>query len=122
MTAHGPDAVTFDKASNAKLAPEFIGKDSMAFMFESSMSMEVTEYAFGLADKDSNNVSEGRGLLFTTFLSRRSIKTDVLESQSRMILTHTKYSFCSKISVICLIREVHDFFRWMSTCNFYVSV
>nr|XP_018666819.1 homogentisate 1,2-dioxygenase-like [Ciona intestinalis]XP_026689574.1 homogentisate 1,2-dioxygenase-like [Ciona intestinalis]XP_026689575.1 homogentisate 1,2-dioxygenase-like [Ciona intestinalis] len=44
MTPHGPDAVVFEKASNAELKAEFIGKGAQAFMFESSLSMALTKW------------------------------------------------------------------------------
>nr|CAB3252694.1 homogentisate 1,2-dioxygenase-like [Phallusia mammillata] len=44
MTPHGPDAACFNAASKADLVPEFIGKGSQAFMFESSFSMAVTKW------------------------------------------------------------------------------
>ncbi|XP_025097261.1 homogentisate 1,2-dioxygenase-like isoform X2 [Pomacea canaliculata] len=45
MTPHGPDAECFEKASKAELKPEKIAVGTMAFMFESSLSMAVTEWA-----------------------------------------------------------------------------
>ena len=44
MSAHGPDAETFDRASTAALAPHKI-EDTMAFMFESRLAMRLTRYA-----------------------------------------------------------------------------
>jgi len=44
MAAHGPDASTFQKASAAELKPQKIGVGSMAFMFESSLMLGVTEW------------------------------------------------------------------------------
>lgn len=44
MTAHGPDAKTFEQASAAPLAPEYY-KDTMAFMFESCLPWQVTQPA-----------------------------------------------------------------------------
>jgi homogentisate 1,2-dioxygenase len=44
MAAHGPDASTFEKASVAELKPQKIGVGSMAFMFESSLMLGVTEW------------------------------------------------------------------------------
>eukprot|EP00871_Galdieria_phlegrea_P005251 jgi/Galph1/5727/GphlegSOOS_G4406.1 len=45
MSAHGPDAVTFEKASTAPLNPSRIGDDSLAFMFETSRILKLTEWA-----------------------------------------------------------------------------
>lgn len=44
MTGHGPDAETFDKASNADLKPTYQG-NTMAFMFESRFVYRPTEFA-----------------------------------------------------------------------------
>ncbi|KAL8591800.1 hypothetical protein ACOMHN_047060 [Nucella lapillus] len=44
MTPHGPDALCFENASTAELKPERIAEGTMAFMFESSLSMAVTDW------------------------------------------------------------------------------
>ncbi|EON61413.1 homogentisate 1,2-dioxygenase [Coniosporium apollinis CBS 100218] len=44
MSAHGPDAATHEKASNAELKPAKVGEGSMAFMFESHLMVGVTEW------------------------------------------------------------------------------
>ncbi|WP_438455575.1 homogentisate 1,2-dioxygenase [Vreelandella venusta] len=44
MSPHGPDAETFEKASNAELKPHFIG-DTLAFMFESRYLFHPTPAA-----------------------------------------------------------------------------
>ena len=44
MSAHGPDADTFGKASNAELKPTYMS-DTLAFMFESSLVFQPTEFA-----------------------------------------------------------------------------
>ncbi|SPO22250.1 probable homogentisate 1,2-dioxygenase [Ustilago trichophora] len=44
-SAHGPDAETFDKASNAPLKPHKVGDGSMSFMFESAYQLATTKYA-----------------------------------------------------------------------------
>ncbi|XP_063081113.1 homogentisate 1,2-dioxygenase isoform X4 [Cavia porcellus] len=44
MTPHGPDADCFEKASKATLVPERIADGTMAFMFESSLSLAVTKW------------------------------------------------------------------------------
>ncbi|HEX7828083.1 MAG TPA: homogentisate 1,2-dioxygenase [Thermoanaerobaculia bacterium] len=44
MSAHGPDAQTFNAASNAKLEPRYIG-DTLAFMFESRYLIRPTRFA-----------------------------------------------------------------------------
>ncbi|KAJ4152154.1 hypothetical protein NW765_017663, partial [Fusarium oxysporum] len=45
MGAYGPDAKTFIKASGAELSPQKAGTNSMAFMFESSLMLGVTEWS-----------------------------------------------------------------------------
>lgn len=44
MSGHGPDAETFEKASNAELTPARIG-DTMAFMFETRFVCRPTKFA-----------------------------------------------------------------------------
>ncbi|KAH7131102.1 homogentisate-dioxygenase [Dactylonectria macrodidyma] len=51
MGAHGPDSQTFEAASNAALAPQKVGGDSMAFMFESSLMLGVTEWSLEKCQK-----------------------------------------------------------------------
>ncbi|KAJ1324349.1 Homogentisate 1,2-dioxygenase C-terminal [Microdochium nivale] len=51
MAAHGPDAATFEKASNAELKPHKVGEGSLAFMFESSLMLGVTEWGLQTSRK-----------------------------------------------------------------------
>ena len=44
MTAHGPDAETWERATKAELKPHKV-EDTMAFMFESRFAMRLTRYA-----------------------------------------------------------------------------
>jgi homogentisate 1,2-dioxygenase len=44
MSAHGPDAATFEAASNAELEPRFLG-DTLAFMFETRFVLRPTKFA-----------------------------------------------------------------------------
>jgi homogentisate 1,2-dioxygenase len=44
MSGHGPDAETFERASNAELAPRKVA-DTLAFMFETRMAVRPTRYA-----------------------------------------------------------------------------
>lgn len=44
MSAHGPDAETFEKASTAELKPQKLA-DTLAFMFESSLVFAPTKHA-----------------------------------------------------------------------------
>ncbi|SAM78802.1 probable homogentisate 1,2-dioxygenase [Ustilago bromivora] len=50
-SAHGPDAETFDKASNAPLKPAKVGERSMSFMFESAYQLATTKYAIEESSK-----------------------------------------------------------------------
>lgn len=45
MTGHGPDAETFEKASNADISKPHVIADTMAFMFESRFVWQPTPYA-----------------------------------------------------------------------------
>ena len=45
MTPHGPDVECFEKNSRGELNPQKIAHGTMAFMFESSFSMAVTDWA-----------------------------------------------------------------------------
>ena len=51
MSGHGPDMQTFEKASNAELAPAKVGEGSMAFMFESCLILGVTEWGLKTCQK-----------------------------------------------------------------------
>ncbi|CAH3035089.1 unnamed protein product [Pocillopora meandrina] len=44
MTPHGPDRDCFEKATEADLKPQRVADGTMAFMFESSMSMALTKW------------------------------------------------------------------------------
>ena len=48
MTAHGPDATTFDKASQADTTKPHHIEDTMAFMFETRTIIRPTRYALEL--------------------------------------------------------------------------
>lgn len=58
MSAHGPDADTFEKASNAKLSPQKVGEGSMAFMFESCLMLGVTEWGLKTCEKVQDGYNE----------------------------------------------------------------
>lgn len=45
MTAHGPDTKTFEKASKVDLKPERVADGTLAFMFESSYLIKLTDFA-----------------------------------------------------------------------------
>ena len=61
MSGHGPDAETFEKASNADTSkPQYI-RDTMAFMFETSAIIRPTRYALETSalQRDYANCWEG---------------------------------------------------------------
>jgi homogentisate 1,2-dioxygenase len=49
MSGHGPDAESFEKASNAALKPQFLG-DTLAFMFETRFVCRPTKHALDTAE------------------------------------------------------------------------
>ncbi|MCJ1448335.1 MAG: hypothetical protein MMC23_008850 [Stictis urceolatum] len=51
MSAHGPDSATWEKATGADLKPMKVGEGSMAFMFESSLMVGVTEWGLKKCEK-----------------------------------------------------------------------
>ncbi|KZF22242.1 Homogentisate 1,2-dioxygenase [Xylona heveae TC161] len=51
MSAHGPDAATFEKASTVELTPARVGEGSMAFMFESCLMVGVTDWGLQKCSK-----------------------------------------------------------------------
>ncbi|KAI9748816.1 MAG: phosphatidylethanolamine N-methyltransferase [Chaenotheca gracillima] len=58
MSAHGPDAATHTRASEADLKPMKIGEGSMAFMFESCAMVGVTEWGLKTAGKVQEGYNE----------------------------------------------------------------
>ena len=44
MAGHGPDAETYERASNAELAPQYLS-ETLAFMFETQLVMRPTKFA-----------------------------------------------------------------------------
>jgi len=58
MTPHGPDSEAFKKGSNGDLTPIFM-KDTMAFMFETSLPLKLTPFANKLRDRDYHKCWEG---------------------------------------------------------------
>jgi homogentisate 1,2-dioxygenase len=61
MSAHGPDAETFERASNADLSPKYLS-DTLAFMFESSLVFQPTEYALNSEILQTNYLDCWSGL------------------------------------------------------------
>ncbi|RQM28025.1 hypothetical protein B5M09_000351 [Aphanomyces astaci] len=52
-SAHGPDAATFENASNADLKPHYFD-GGLAFMFESSYMMKLTDYALNCPQNEKD--------------------------------------------------------------------
>ncbi len=61
MTAHGPDAETWERATKAELKPHKI-EDTMAFMFESRYAMRLTRYAMESAELQHDYFEGWQGL------------------------------------------------------------
>ena len=51
MSGHGPDAATFEKASNADLSKPDVIRDTMAFMFETRAVIRPTAQAIEAAHR-----------------------------------------------------------------------
>jgi len=58
MSAHGPDANAHEMASNVELRPQKVGTGSMAFMFESSLMIGVSEWGLKTCQKVQENYNE----------------------------------------------------------------
>jgi homogentisate 1,2-dioxygenase len=61
MTAHGPDAETWERATAAQLKPHKI-EDTMAFMFESRFAMRLTRYAVESSELQQDYFEGWQGL------------------------------------------------------------
>ncbi len=61
MSAHGPDAATFEKASTAELQPVYV-KETLAFMFESSLVFTPTAHALKCPQLQSDYLDCWQGL------------------------------------------------------------
>lgn len=53
MSGHGPDQEVFEKASNADLKPQFVGENSMSFMFETAYQLKLTDFAINEENVDT---------------------------------------------------------------------
>ena len=58
---HGPDHTAFEKASHAALKPQKL-ENTLAFMFESRYSQQVTDYAASLPQRQKNYADCWQGL------------------------------------------------------------
>ena len=65
MSGHGPDAESFRKAAEAKLAPTYLG-NTMAFMFETRYAVQLSEWAATCPqlEEDYHRCWEGLGSKF----------------------------------------------------------
>ena len=61
MLPHGPDRDAFEGASNAELRPHKL-ENTLAFMFETRFPQQVTAYAAGIAERQADYGTYGRGL------------------------------------------------------------
>ncbi len=61
MSAHGPDAETHTRATNAELRPHKL-EDTMAFMFESRYAMRLTRFALESAELQHDYFEGWQGL------------------------------------------------------------
>jgi homogentisate 1,2-dioxygenase len=61
MSAHGPDAVTFERASAAELKPHKL-ENTLAFMFESRFAMRLTRYAMESSELQRDYFEGWQGL------------------------------------------------------------
>ena len=61
MTAHGPDAETWQRATRAELKPHKL-EDTMAFMFESRYAMRLTRYAIESSELQHDYFEGWQGL------------------------------------------------------------
>ena len=61
MSAHGPDAETFERASTAELKPHKLD-DTMAFMFESRLAMRLTSYSMESSELQHDYFEGWQGL------------------------------------------------------------
>lgn len=52
LSAHGPDSETFKRASTQELRPERVADNTMAFMFETSLSLKLAEWAVEEQQRD----------------------------------------------------------------------
>jgi homogentisate 1,2-dioxygenase len=61
MSAHGPDAETWERASRGELKPQKL-KDTMAFMFESRYAIRLTRYALESSELQHDYFEGWQGL------------------------------------------------------------
>ena len=60
-TPHGPDAETFEQATNAELKPAHTG-DGLAFMLESRLPFAASDWSMAAPELDSNYIDCWKGL------------------------------------------------------------
>ncbi|PRP78653.1 homogentisate 1,2-dioxygenase [Planoprotostelium fungivorum] len=82
MVAHGPDTETFYKASEASLQPAKIPDTTLAFMFESTYMLHVTDYAQeNHVDEKYNDCWQG---LKSNFRHEPNCQVDVKEGKKNL--------------------------------------
>jgi len=74
MSAHGPDAKAWHNASQAQLVPQKIGENSIAFMFESSLMLGVTEWGLKTCEKVQEEYNEESWEPLKRHFTRQSLK------------------------------------------------
>jgi len=67
MVGHGPDSDAFDRASKAELKPMQLPVDSLAFMFESTYLMRLSDWALNTCPRDEKYNECWDGLTKTGF-------------------------------------------------------
>jgi homogentisate 1,2-dioxygenase len=61
MSAHGPDAETWERATKAELKPHKLD-NTMAFMFETRLAMRLTRYAMESSELQQDYFEGWQGL------------------------------------------------------------
>ena len=76
MSGHGPEQEVFEKASDNTnpQQPQFVGKDSMAFMFETCYMMKLTNYAANHDHQDTSYVPDTYSKMIRHFDSSMKIQ------------------------------------------------
>jgi homogentisate 1,2-dioxygenase len=80
MTAHGPDSETHLKASTAQLVPQKVGTGSMAFMFESSLMIGVTDWGLGTCQKLQGDYNDKSWLPLKSYFKRPNSEGEPLSN------------------------------------------
>lgn len=73
MASHGPDNNTHQRASEAELKPQKVGEGSMAFMFESSLMVGVTDWGIKNCQKVQPDYNEHSWLSLKPHFSKPDV-------------------------------------------------